>query len=60
MSKRKHSPEWMLARVREYLAGEGSYKAIGAGTIHDVRFSLLCVHFLVKGYSIFITGSYGA
>jgi transposase-like protein len=30
MSKRKHSPEWMLARVREYLAGEGSYKAIAA------------------------------
>jgi transposase-like protein len=30
MFKRKHSPEWMLARVREYLAGEGSYKAIAA------------------------------
>jgi transposase-like protein len=30
MSKRKHSPEWMLARVREYLTGEGSYKAIAA------------------------------
>jgi transposase-like protein len=28
MSKRKYSPEWMLARVREYLAGEGSYKVI--------------------------------
>jgi transposase-like protein len=28
MSKRKHSPEWMLARVREYLTGEGSCKAI--------------------------------
>jgi transposase-like protein len=28
MSKRKHSPEWMMARVREYLAGEGSYKVL--------------------------------
>jgi transposase-like protein len=28
MSKRKHSPEWMLARVQEYLSGEGSYRAI--------------------------------
>ena len=28
MGKRKHSPEWMLARVNEYLSGQGSYKAI--------------------------------
>jgi transposase-like protein len=28
MFKRKHSPEWMLARVREYLAGEGSFNTI--------------------------------
>jgi transposase-like protein len=28
MSKRKHSPEWMLARVREYLMGEGSFDTI--------------------------------
>ena len=28
MSKRKHSTEWILARVQEYLNGEGSYKSI--------------------------------
>lgn len=28
MSKRKHSPEWILARVQEYLSGKGSYQAI--------------------------------
>ena len=30
MSKKKHSPEWMLARVQEYLAGKGSYKSIAS------------------------------
>lgn len=30
MSKKKHSPEWMLARVHEYLAGKGSYKSIAS------------------------------
>jgi transposase-like protein len=30
MSRRKYSPEWMLARVREYLAGEGSFDTIAA------------------------------
>ena len=28
MSKRKHSQEWMLARVHEYLSGQGSYASI--------------------------------
>lgn len=28
MAKRKHSPEWMLARVQEYLSGQGSYASI--------------------------------
>ena len=28
MSKRKHSPEWMIARVQEYLSGLGSCKSI--------------------------------
>lgn len=28
MSKRKHSPEWMIARVQEYLSGTGSYDSI--------------------------------
>ena len=28
MAKRKHSPEWMIARVQEYLSGQGSYQSI--------------------------------
>jgi len=28
MDKRKHSADWMLARVREYLSGKGSYRQI--------------------------------
>ena len=28
MSKRKHSVEWMLERVKEYLDGKGSYETI--------------------------------
>lgn len=28
MAKRKHSPEWMLARVQEYLDGKVSYESI--------------------------------
>ena len=41
MSKRKHSPEWMLARVQEYLDGKGSYEKlasaneIGSKTLKD-------------------------
>lgn len=30
MSKRKHSPEWILARVKEYLDGKGSYTSIAS------------------------------
>ena len=28
MAKRKHSVDWMLARVKEYLSGKGSYLQI--------------------------------
>ena len=28
MAKRKHSADWMLARVRKYLSGKGSYRQI--------------------------------
>ena len=28
MAKRKHSADWMPARVREYLSGKGSYRQI--------------------------------
>ncbi len=28
MAKRKHTAEWMIARVKEYLAGEGSYASL--------------------------------
>ena len=30
MAKKKHSPDWMLARVNEYLSGMGSYESIAA------------------------------
>ena len=28
MSKRKHSPEWMIARAEEYLSGQASYSSV--------------------------------
>ena len=28
MSKKKHSPEWMIARIEEYLSGQASYETI--------------------------------
>ena len=28
MAKRKHRADWMLARVKEYLSGKGSYRQI--------------------------------
>ena len=40
MAKKKHSPEWMLAKVNEYLSGKGSYESIatangiGTETLH--------------------------
>lgn len=30
MAKKKHSPEWMIARVQEYLSGQGSFASIAA------------------------------
>lgn len=36
MSRRKHTPEWILARIEEYLSGQGSYKSIArANGIND-------------------------
>ena len=37
MSKRKHSVEWMLERVKEYLDGKGSYKTIARANGIGVR-----------------------
>ena len=28
MYKRKHSPDWIIARVEEYLDGQGSYRSM--------------------------------
>ena len=28
MSKRKHLPEWIFARIEEYLSSQGSYEII--------------------------------
>lgn len=39
MSKRKHSPEWMLARVQEYLDGKGSYETLAAA--NEIGFKTL-------------------
>jgi transposase-like protein len=44
MSKRKHSPEWMLARVREYLTGKRSYRAIAAANGMDLTTLKSWVH----------------
>ena len=33
MSKRKHTAEWMIARVEEYLTGKGSYKTIAEACV---------------------------
>jgi transposase-like protein len=36
MSRRKHTPEWILARIAEYLSGQGSYRTIAeANGIHE-------------------------
>ena len=37
MSKKKHSPEWMLARIEEYLSGQGSYETIARANGIDER-----------------------
>lgn len=39
MVKLKHSPEWMIARVKEYLDGKGSYKNIARQ--HNISYSNL-------------------
>ena len=37
MSKKKHSPEWMLARIEEYLSGQASYESIARAYGIDER-----------------------
>lgn len=37
MAKKKHSPEWMIARVQEYLSGQGSYDSIAQASGVDRR-----------------------
>ena len=37
MSKRKYSPEWALARVQEYLSGQGSVNGIAAANGMDKK-----------------------
>lgn len=39
MAKLKHSPEWMIARVKEYLGGKSSYKNIARQ--HNISYSNL-------------------
>ena len=37
MSKMKHSPEWMIARIEEYLSGQASYESIARAYGIDER-----------------------
>lgn len=47
MGKKKHSPEWMLARVQEYLSGKGSFFFIGKANGISER----CLREWVRKYS---------
>lgn len=37
MAKRRHSPEWMVDRVQEYLSGQGSYRTIAKANGIDAK-----------------------
>ena len=54
MSKKRHSPEWMIARVHEYLSGLGSYASIA--DLYDIGRGTLQVwvgKYRVHGASVF-------
>ena len=59
MAKRKHSADWMLARVREYLSGKGSYQQIaranGFPVFHEIyikNFVALLLFFAAPSFLI--------
>ena len=54
MSKRKYSPEWAVARVREYLSGQGSVKAIAAANgIHPSTLKVWVAKYREQGEEAF-------
>ena len=55
MSKRKHTAEWMIAIVEEYLAGKGSYKTIaGAYGIGETTFMNWVYKYRAHGNAAFV------
>ena len=58
MSKRKHSIEWMIDRINEYLSGTGSYKSIAeANGINDETLRRWVVAYSYHGADAFVKGS---
>ena len=56
MSKKKHTPEWMLERVEEYLSGKGSYETIAhANGIGKKTLREWVAKYKVHGASAFAT-----
>ena len=56
MSKSKHSPEWILGRIQEYLSGQGSYKSIAeANGIGHTTLSAWVQRYREQGAEIFTT-----
>ena len=55
MSKRKHTAEWMIARVEDYLTGKGSYKTIaGAYGIGETTFMNWVYKYRAHGNAAFV------
>ena len=57
MAKRKHTSEWMLERIEEYLTGKGSYREIAsANGISDTILKDWVHKYKEQGAEVFITG----
>ena len=58
MAKKKHTPEWMLERVEEYLSGKGSYSSIAqANGICRFTLQSWVAKYKMHGASVFATES---
>ena len=57
MAKRKHTSEWMLERIEEYLTGKGSYREIASANGISDKILKDWVHkYKEQGAEVFITG----
>ncbi len=57
MAKRKHTSEWMLERIEEYLTGKGSYREIASANGISDKILKDWVHkYKEHGAEVFITG----